>query len=221
MTPSRLRIHLSALPLRAVAVTLAVTGGLASCSTSPASSPASSDGGNGLSGSYAFPVSYALIDSKTPNLQCGDTTALPAGGYASFVLWLSDVDPFDDAGNPLGYLPAGAHLVRIELAGPGATTPLDAGPVAVMPGTYTVGFEGQNDDDLCMLPAGASAILDVFDFSADSSYTQATAASGTVTLTSVVTGQIQGSFAVQLSQSPFRVTQPTFPFSGSFDARTM
>jgi hypothetical protein len=207
---------------RAMAIALAATGGLVACSTAPGSpSASSSDAGNSLAGSYAFPVTYAFIDANTPARQCGDTTTIPGGGYASFVLLLSDVDPYDDAGNPAGYLPPGSHLVRIELAGPGAMTPLDAGPAPVTPGTYTIGFEGENDDDLCMLPPNTSAILDVFDFTADGSYTQATAASGTVTITSVVTGRIQGSFAVQLSHSPFQVTQPTIPFSGSFDARAM
>lgn len=184
-----------------------------------------SDGGNVLTGTVAFPVNFAFIDTSIPKEDCNDTTSLPGGGYASFALFLSDVDPFGDTGAPLNTLPPGAHLLRIELAGPsytGAFGSADGGAAApVTPGTYTVGFDGEDDDDLCMLPPGTSAILDVFDFSGDGSFTQTTAASGTITLTTVMTGDIQGSFQVALSQSPFHVTQPTVPFAGTFNAQGM
>jgi hypothetical protein len=173
----------------------------------------------------AFPVNFSLIDTSIPKEDCGDTTSLPAGGYASFALFLSDLTLIVDGQGDPANLPAGGHMLRIEVAGPSYTiagAPAEGGTAEpVTPGTYTIGFEGEDDDDLCMLPPGTSAILDVFDFSGDGSFTQTTAVSGTITLTTVTTGHIQGSFQVELSQSPFRVIQPTIPFAGTFDVHGM
>ncbi|HEY2516535.1 MAG TPA: hypothetical protein VGI39_36950, partial [Polyangiaceae bacterium] len=196
---------------RLAVVALLATGPLA-CSPSSPTGGGGDGGGNELTGTAAFPVHDAVIDTQTPKAECGYESALAGGGYGSVVLWLSD-QPLGatDGGSPGNSPPTSAHLLRIELAGPsyaGGNSPPAGGAVAAMgAGTYAISFEAQNDEDLCMLTPGGAAVLDVFDIGTDAaSYTQATAASGTVTLSTVTTGHMVGSFDVQLSTSPFTAT---------------
>jgi hypothetical protein len=183
-------------------------------------------------GPYAVPSGYAFIDTRTPFEEVGDETLLDGGGYGAVAVVLADFDPRSDAGLLAATPPAGGHVLRIELVGPsyigGAPKLMDgATPVAMSPGRYAVGFEGESDDDLGMLPTGTSALLDLFGFGDAGSYTQAQAVSGTVTLTTIASGHATGTFNVQIapyagSPTPSRI-DPTssVPFSGSFAATNL
>jgi hypothetical protein len=72
----------------------------------------------------------------------------------------------------------------------------------ITPGVYKVANEGQNPDDSCMLSSSnALALVDVLLFPNEGGLTEmlvATSVSGTVTLTSVNSGAVSGSFDVEL-----------------------
>jgi len=205
------------------------------CSSGSATSPEAgvtlgSVEGNALSGTYAFPVNYAVIDTQLPRDQCGFDTALDGGAYASFALWLSDVDIYNDAGGMLAITPSPSHILSIQVAGPSYTSTSNASDVAsptpIAPGVYAIGFEDADDDELCGLPPGGSATLDRYDFAGDAgAYTQATALSGSVTVTSLGSGRIAGKFNVELGAivygAIFIDTQHPIPFSGTFVATGM
>jgi hypothetical protein len=150
---------------------------------------------------------------------------------------MSNIDLFSDAGVLLQTTPSPSHVLRVEVAGPsyadtgGTVLPDGSAAAPIPPGSYDIGYEAEDDDVLCALPTGTSAILDVFDFTADGgvavegvTYTQATAISGTVNVTSISPGHIVGSFDVQLaafvySKNGFDIdTQNPTSFSGTFDA---
>jgi hypothetical protein len=208
---------------------------LAGCSgssstTGPAMQTALQDAGNALDGSYAFPVGYAVIDTQLAKDQCGYETALAGGAYGAFALWLSDVDIFDDAGGMFAVTPSPSHILSIQVAGPSYqgsnAPPAGTDPLPIKPGIYPIGFEDADDDELCSLPTGGAATVDRYDFAGDAdAYTQATALSGTVTVTQAGQGRIAGSFDVQLAPivygDIFIDTQHAVPFSGTFDATGM
>jgi hypothetical protein len=214
--------------LRVLALAVAWSG--AGCGNASTASDAGAVAGNSLRGSHAFPVNYAVIDTQLAKDQCCFATVLDGGGYASFAIWLSDADLYDDAGGMLAVTPSPSHVIGLQVAGPSYTSAMApaAGtpPTAITPGVYAIGFEDADDDELCSLPPGGSAVLDRYDFSGDAGmYKQATAVSGTVTLTSLGPGHITGSFDVELASiaygSAFIDTQHPFPFSGTFDATGM
>ena len=219
--------------LPALGLAVAILG--AGCSGGEAGPPAgsivgaASDAGSSLTGSHAFSVNYAVIDTQLAKDQCCFETALDGGGYASFAIWLSDVDIYDGEGGMLPVTPSPSHVIGIQVAGPsytGAAAPASGNPPSpITPGVYAIGFEGADDDELCSLPPGGSAVLDRYDFSGDAGmYKQATAFSGTVTLTSLAPGRIEGRFDVELAainSSAFIDTQHLIPLSGTFDATGM
>jgi hypothetical protein len=175
MTETTAKEHRSLCRLTAWVIAVGFSVG---CSSGPSPSGQSGDaarrGGNALVGSYAFPVTYSVIDSQLPKSECGDQTLLDAGGgYGSFALWMSTVDLFDDAGALLATTPSPSRILRIEVAGPsyadmgGGAAPDGSTVAPITPGSHVIGYEAEDDDDICSLPAGTSAILDVFDFTAD------------------------------------------------------
>lgn len=185
------------------------------------------DGGNALTGSYAFPVGYSVIDTSLVKDQCSYETVLDGGAYAAFVLWLSDVDIFNDAGGMLAATPSPSRIVSIQVAGPsyvgGAAPPSGTLPQPITPGMFPIGFEDADDDELCSLPPGGAATVDVYDFDGDAGmYTQATALSGSVTVTYAANGRITGNFSVELGAivygDIFIDTLHPAAFSGTFDA---
>jgi hypothetical protein len=188
------------------------------------------DAGNTLEGSYAFPVSYSVIDTRLAKDQCGYETVLAGGAYAAFSLWLSDVNIFTDAGGMFAVTPSPSHILSIQVAGPSyvgsAIPPSGTEPQPIEPGAYPIGFEDADDDELCSLPSGGAATLDRYDFAGDAgAYTQATALSGAVTITRASQGRIVGRFDVQLAPivygAVFIDTQNAVSFSGTFDATGM
>jgi hypothetical protein len=184
---------------------------------------------NSISGTYAFPVQEALISTE-PQDECDYPAMSPDGTYVDFGILLTDtafpnvcVDggPSSDA--------AGHRFVDIQMKSisyaPGGNLGLDGGETPITPGTYPVSFEGEDDDDLCMAGA-AMPLLDVRDFGSvdgGGAMPVASALSGTVTLTTVGSGHIAGSFDVMmvayLPSGLFDTAHPT-PFSGTFDARS-
>jgi hypothetical protein len=206
----------------------AATLGCAGSSPAPgADGQALPDAGNVLSGTYAFPVSYSVIDTSLAKDQCGYQTVLDGGAYAAFALWLSDVDIFNDAGGMLAATPSPSRIVSLQVAGPSyvgsAVPPSGTTPQPIAPGVYPIGFEDADDDELCSLPPGGSATVDVYDFDGDSgAYTQATALSGAVTVTHAGAGRITGKFSVELGAivygNVFIDTLHPAAFSGTFDS---
>jgi hypothetical protein len=202
-----------------------------SSSTTGAEAPtAVPDAGNTLDGSYAFPVRYSVVDTQLAHDQCGYQTVLSGGAYAAFALWLSDVDVFDDAGGMFAVTPSPSHILSIQVAGPSYvgsnTPPSGTDPKPIRPGVFPIGFEDADDDELCSLPSGGAATLDRYDFAGDAGeYTQATAVSGSVTLTQAGQGHVVGRFDVQIAPivygDVFIDTQHAVAFSGTFDATGM
>ena len=93
-----------------------------------------------------------------------------------------------------------------------------------MPGVYPIGCEAVTDDDLSMLSdTGGLAILDLYDSVGDGGITQATALTGTVTLTTVRLDHIQGTFSVELGTfvGDTLDRQNPIALSGSFDSTPM
>jgi hypothetical protein len=213
---------------RIVWAVAAATLGCAGSSAAPgAGGQAPPDGGSVLSGTYAFPVSYSVLDTSLVKDQCGYQTVLDGGAFAAFALWLSDVDIFNDAGGMLAATPSPSRIVSLQVAGPSyigsATPPAGTTPQPITPGVYPIGFEDADDDELCSLPPGGAATLDVYDFDGDAgAYTQATALSGTVTVTYAGAGRVAGRFSVELGAivygSVFIDTLHPAAFSGTFDS---
>jgi hypothetical protein len=88
---------------------------------------------------------------------------------------------------------------------------------ALTPGTYVVGNEKVNDPDLCMLPQGANAFVQLL---TPTGYdAQETALSGTVTIDSIGPSGVTGSFSVLLG-GPYGTTDAATPpsLSGTFNA---
>ncbi len=214
---------------RAVAFLLGLA--LAACSTKPSSAPAASadsavaiDAGNPAAlapatgtivGSLAFPVAWALLDPNEPTAACTPNAA-SGGGYAALAIELCQENlskaVCGDGGAGSGgsgmLLSIGVATIQFASGAPTFTK-------AVAPGTYTVGNEGAPDETLCMLPAGATAIVQLHAFGQPS---QAIATSGTVTIDSVTASSIEGSFDVQMGGPDGDVDAGTTPLGGSFHA---
>jgi hypothetical protein len=208
----------------AVEDTAIADGAIADGGPPPPPPPAMTDAGNVVSATYGFPVMYSVFQGGGDPCMGGPP---PDGGYGSLVVLLADFTPPGDAGLQNGG-PVGGHVLRVQITGPsytGSNEPPDGSAVKpVVPGTYTIGFEGEDDDDLCMLPPGTSAELDVFQYTSDAgAYTQAQAVSGSVKLTAVSLGQVEGTFGVVLDKivyadgGPFTFQDP-MPFTGQFVA---
>jgi hypothetical protein len=155
----------------------------------------------------------------SPESPCGPSTA--PGGFAAAVIVLleksSDVallcSPSSDGGGP------GTNTGRIlDLEIATAQYAAMATPItdALAPGSYVVGDEHQDDPDLCMLPTGTTAFLQLVD--AGGGYPTSVSASGTVSITSVSGSAIAGTFNVTMG-GPFGQTDGGTPqLTGSFDA---
>ncbi len=210
-------------------LTLAIIAAACS-SSSPGSSTGSPDatgtGGNSLSGTYAFPVQSALVDTGSAVGDCGHPALLPGGGYAAFEVILVDADLSPlcaDAAAAVGNPAAGKAVVVIQTKSPsyGNATSLDAGLEQITPGTYPVYFENLSDDDVCMAEP-LTALVDVRNAEADAegAIPVASAVMGSVTYTTITPGHIAGNFSVQMAAlvgSAFDTSNLT-PLSGSFDA---
>jgi hypothetical protein len=171
-----------------------------------------------LSGGGAFPVKWAWLSPYSASANCPAVDAsAPAGGIDAIAIYLFEQDLSSLACSDAGLSNGAGHLVDLEIATPSYET--GASPfVALAPGTYTIGNEGQDDPDICMLPSSSSAYLAIADFGM--SATQNLAASGTVTIETLDGKSVVGSFQVVLGDSYGHTDAGSPSLSGSFHAVT-
>lgn len=156
-----------------------------------------------LDGPSAFPVAWAWMTPQGSSA-CGATGTL-ASGVAAVAIELFEDDEQAVACTDGGDLVTGGkgHDIDLEIA----TTQYVQGEAltqALGPGTYVVGDEGENDPDICMIPSGTNAYLALLDFGVDDDAV-AIAVSGTVTIDSISSQGITGSFDVFLG-GPYGTT---------------
>jgi hypothetical protein len=153
-----------------------------------------------------------------PEHPCGPSS-VPGGGFAAAQILFfeksgdSSLVCANDGGN--GGASTG-RVLDLEIATPQYAAMMDAATQGLAPGTYVVGNEHQNDPDLCMLPAGTTAFLVLFDAGGNSAV--GISVSGTVTITSVSASAIAGSFSVTMGGPYGQIDAGTPTLSGSFDA---
>jgi hypothetical protein len=197
------RLSCCILPLVAVA-----------CGTNPLPLPPSDLPGK-LQGSQSFFVEQAVMSPESP---CGSST-VPGGGFAAvqILLFESNADAArvcsKDGGGPGKNV---GRILDLEIATPqyaAKTAPLTD---SLTPGNYAVGNEHQDDPDLCMLPTGTTAFLQLIGYESASPTSIST--SGTVSITSVTDAEVQGTFDVTMG-GPYGQTDGGTPqLSGSFYA---
>jgi len=146
-------------------------------------------GGGGGSSSVISQITILLASPGLPSL-CADG-GVPDGGPGE---WLD-----------------------LELATTQAATGAAELTESLTPGTYVIGNEKENDPDVCMLPSATNAFLQIL--TPGGLDAQATAISGTVTLDSVSSGSVTGTFSV-LMGGPFGATDASPPpaLTGAFNA---
>jgi hypothetical protein len=159
---------------------------------------------NSAVGRFGFDVKDAVVDTTQAHSQCGWEEVLPDGSYAAVAVILADQLLNGYCGGE-GAQPIPGHpFVNIQLAGPtyatqGLNLPDGQVPAALEPGQYTIANEGVYDDQICSVRGtGGSALVDVGNWGDGGGPAQpvATAVSGTVTLTSVGSGYVAGTFDV-------------------------
>lgn len=170
-----------------------------------------------LVGPQAFAVGSALMGPPLTG-GCGGTTADRSStvSQASIILTSQGLPSLlcADAGLPDG---GTGFWIDIEIATTQAAMGDQELTQSLAPGTYVIGNEGENDPDLCMLPNGSTAFLQLL---TPTGYdAQAIAISGTVIIDSVGIGSITGSFSV-LMGGPYGFTDASPPpsLSGAFNA---
>jgi hypothetical protein len=215
-------------PLVVAALPLAIV----ACGGSHGSNPGGSDGSAPLDGAssfdgaipapgtatlvgpQAFPVGSAQTGSALTG-GCGGSDDAGLAAQLSIVIGAQDLPAVlcGDGGVP----DAGSGgWIDIEIA---TTQAIEGTPItqALAPGVYVIGNEGEDDPDVCMLPSGSNAFLQLLTPGADDA--TATAISGTVTLDSVTASAVTGTFSV-LMGGPFGTTDASPPpaLSGAFNA---
>lgn len=212
----------------AAAFTLAVV----ACGGSHGTSPGAADGAAPLDGAsdfdgaipapgtatlvgpQAFPVGSAQTGSALTG-GCGSQDDAGLSAQLSIVIGAQGLPAllcgdggFPDAGS--------GGWIDIEIA---TTQAIEGTPItqALAPGVYVIGNEGEDDPDVCMLPSGSNAFLQILTPGADDA--TATAVSGTVTIDSVTPSAVTGTFSV-LVGGPYGTTDASPPpaLSGAFNA---
>lgn len=155
------------------------------------------------------------------------------GSYAAVAVILADQQLVGYCGPVDGGVPslAGHPFVNIQVAGPtyatqGPGLPDGATPAPLSAGQYAIANEGADDDQIgSVRGTGGAALVDVRDWGDGGGAAQsvATAVSGTVTLTSVGSGYVAGTFNVvvapPLASGQLDSANAT-PLSGTFSAKT-
>jgi hypothetical protein len=178
------------------------------------------EGGTGTAtGPQSFPIKWAWMDPSQPADECA-ANAVSGKGFAATAIDLfeNDLSSLACSDGGLGNGGTGS-LINIEIATQQYASQMMPFTQALAPGTYVIGNEGEDDPDLCMLPSGSTAILQILTFGQDDA--QWTAISGTVTIDTVGPTSIAGSFAVLLG-GPFGQYEGGTPpsLSGAFNAST-
>ena len=204
---------------------------LAACGGADKGNPAAADGsapgdagvdipgpGNAtLVGPQAFAVGSASMGAPLTGGCGGGGPANPGViSQVSIILTSKGLAPLlcTDAGEP----DAGTgDWIDIEIATAQAAMDTQDLTQSLAPGTYVIGNEGENDPDLCSLPSGSNAFLQLL---TPTGYdAQATAISGTVVIDRIDAGAVTGTFSV-LMGGPYGYTDASPPpsLSGAFNA---
>jgi hypothetical protein len=156
----------------------------------------------------------------SPESPCG-SSAVAGGGFAAtqIVLLEKSGDISLLCSKDGGTTSSGAgRILDLEIATPQYASMKTPVTDALTPGSYVVGDEHQNDPDLCMLPTGTTAFLQLLDVAGGSP--TSTSVSCTVAITSISATAIAGSFNVTMG-GPYGQTDGGTPqLSGSFNATT-
>jgi hypothetical protein len=170
-----------------------------------------------LTGSQAFPVASASVGESLTG-GCGGSAAPDSGIIPTLsILLTSDGLPnllCSDAGFPDG---GTGYWLDLELATTQAAMGDEVLTQSIVPGTYLIGDEGENDPDLCMLAPGSNAFLQIVTPSLDDA--EATAIQGTVVIDTVSASAVTGTFSVLIG-GPYGTTDASPPptLSGAFNA---
>jgi len=169
-----------------------------------------------LSGPQGFPVGSARMGSSL-NGGCGSKDDAGLVATLSIVIASQGLPSLlcADGGIPDG---GPGDWIDIEIGTSQATQGVPI-TMPLGPGLYVIGNEAENDPDLCMLPNGSNAFLQLL---TPGGYdAQATAISGTVTIASVTPTAVTGTFSV-LMGGPYGATDASPPpsLSGAFNATT-
>jgi hypothetical protein len=177
-----------------------------------------------LSGALAFSIGKVITATATHSPfssggDCGGTTAAMPGVIPAVAIFFAETGfAAQNICNPaVGYPDAGTNtILDLEVATAQWATYPGTLTEPLVPGTYMISNEQDNEETLCKLRGGGTAYLQIYPWGAPSS---AIAVSGTVTINSIAAGSVTGRFDV-LMGGPFGQTDaaaPT-PLSGEFNA---
>jgi hypothetical protein len=182
--------------------------------------PAPDAGSAMLEGPQAFPVGSAtlFVGMGSGNTDC-EGKPIPAGVLPAVTIGLfpKSISAVDVCADVDGGVDAGTgQFLLLQIATPQWAMGTGTLTQSLTPGAFKISNESEDDEDLCMLQGGGTAILGLGPVGGDSS---SIAVSGTVTLTSVGVGAVAGTFDV-LMGGPYGTTDGSapLPLSGSFDA---
>jgi hypothetical protein len=177
-----------------------------------------------LSGALAFSIGKVITATATHSPfssggDCGGTAVAMPGVIPAVAIHFAETGfPAQNICNPaVGYPDGGTNtILDLEVATaqwaayPGTLTE------PLVPGTYMISNEQNNDETLCKLRGGGTAYLQIYSWGGPA---RAIAVSGTVTIDRIAAGSVTGRFDV-LMGGPFGQTDaaaPT-PLSGGFNA---
>jgi hypothetical protein len=183
----------------------------------------------------AFGVRYSVFVPENLSITCSYAPG-PSTGYGDLVVLMTDVDiPSICVGSAFARPDAavGHPFVRIEVESPsyradGGALTMDGGSVvALVPGSYSIGYGRDTAANVCMLAAtNGTALVDLMTFTDEAccDAVAGTSLSGTVALTTVDEGHVVGDFNVMLApnvpDAGGVITSAAAPLSGHFDTTT-
>jgi hypothetical protein len=169
-----------------------------------------------LVGPQAFPVGSALMGIPLTGGCGGGTGPSSVISQVSIILTSEGLPSLlcVDGGFPDG---GPGFWIDLELATNQAAMGDQELTQSLAPGTYVVGDEGENDPDLCMLPQGSNAFLQLLTPTGDDA--QSISISGTVTIDSISAQSVTGTFSVFMG-GPYGYTDASPPpsLSGAYNA---
>ncbi len=177
-------------------------------------------GSGTLTGSQAFPVGHALMQNGNGHESSCDGKPIPAGltptvGIAFLQQGLPDAVVCSTTGAP----DAGSgSLVEIQVATE-EWAKSETLTQSLTPGTYDITDEYEDDEDLCMLGKGAGTAILILGTQTSCGATSI-AMSGTITIDSIDSGGVKGSFDVKMGDAYGHPPDGGAPLSlaGTFNA---